>query len=129
MARVHGKDITALTLNSQSLRTDTISLDFKASAQTHDTTTIGDSAIEYTSGLKGGDEIEHEMFYDNTNTTGTWAFVTNLLGGSAVTFSFADGTRTVSVSVIVKAVSLPVSVGDMLKFTATYQATGVTTFS
>ena len=25
------------------------------------------------------------MFYDNTNTTGTWAFVTNLLGAAATT--------------------------------------------
>lgn len=129
MARVHGKDISTLTLNSQALLTDTIALNFKASAVTHDTTTLGDDWIEATSGLKGGDEISHELFYDNTVTTGAWAFITALIGGAAVTLAFSDGTRTVSMSVIVTGVSLPISVGDMLKVTATYKITGTITFS
>lgn len=129
MARVHGKDLSTLTLNSQSLLADTVSLEFAASAETHDTTTIGDDWKEATAGLKGGDDISHEMFYDNAVTTGTWAFVTNLLGAAATTLAFSDGTRTVSQSVIVKEVSLPISVGDMMKFTATYQITGTITFS
>lgn len=129
MARVHGKDISALTLNSQTLLADTVALNFEASAATHDVTTIGDDWFEAIAGLKGGDEITHEMFYDNTNTTGTWAFLTNLLGAAATTLSFADGTRTVSVSVIVTKVSMPISVGDMMKFTATYKQTGTISFS
>ena len=129
MARIHGKDLSALTLNSQALRTDTLALNFEASAAVHDTHTIGDSWMESTPGLKGGDEITHEMMYDNANTTGTWAFVTNLLGAAATTLSFGDGVRTVSVSVIVTKVSLPVAVGDMMKFTASYKLTGQITFS
>ena len=129
MARVHGKDLSTLTLNSQSLLADTVALDFTVSAETHDTTTIGDDWKEAIAGLKGGDDISHEMFYDNTATTGTWAFVTNLLGAAATTLSFGDSTRTVSVSVIVKEVSLPIAVGDMMKLTATYQMTGTVTFS
>lgn len=129
MARLHGKDLSSLTLNSQALLSDTVALNFEASAATHDTTTMGDDWIEATAGLKGGDEITHEMFYDNTNTTGTWAFVTNLLGAAATTLSFGDGTRTVSVSVIVTKVSLPIQVADMMKFTASYKLTGAITFS
>lgn len=129
MARVHGKDLSALTLNSQSLLADTTALDFSASAETHDTTTLGDDWKEAVAGLKGGDDISHEMMYDNAATTGSWAFVTNLLGGAAVTLSFTDGTRTNACSVIVKAVSLPIAVADMMKFTATYQITGAVTFS
>lgn len=129
MSRVHGKDLSSLTLNAQALLTDTISLSFSASADTEDTTTMGDDWHEATAGLKGNDDISHEMFYDNTVTTGTWAFVTNLLGAAATTLSFGDGTRTVSVSVIVTNVSLPVNVANMMKFTATYKATGAVTFS
>jgi hypothetical protein len=129
MARCHGKDLSSLTLNSQALLSDTVALGFKASAETHDTTTIGDDWKEATAGLKGGDEISHELFYDNANTTGSYYFVTNLLGGAAVTLSFGDGTRTTACSVIVKSVDLPVSVADMMKFTATYQITGAVTFS
>ena len=129
MARVHGKDMASLSLNSQSLLADTVALDFAVSAETHDTTTLGDDWKEAIAGLKGGDDISHEMFYDNTATTGTWAFVTNLLGAAATTLSFGDGTRTVSVSVIVKEVSLPIAVGDMMKVSATYQMTGAVTFS
>ncbi len=129
MSRIHGKDIATLTLNNQALLSDTIALNFQASADTHDTHTMGDDWKEATAGLKGGDDITQEMFYDNTVTTGTWAFVTNLLGGVAVTLAFSDGVRTVSMSVIVKSVSMPISVADMMKFTATYQITGLISFS
>jgi hypothetical protein len=129
MARVHGKDLTSLTLNSQALLTDTVSLGFQASAETHDTTTLGDDWREAIAGLKGGDEITHELFYDNTNTTGTYAFLTGLLGAAATTLSFGDGTRTTSGSVIVTKVSTPINVGDMIKVTASYKLTGAVTFS
>ncbi len=129
MSRVHGKDIASLSLNAQSLLADTIALNFKASAASHDTTTLGDDWLEAIAGLKGGDEISHELFYDNTVTTGVWAFITNLLGAAAVTLSFGDGVRTVSVSVLVIGVSLPISVNDMMKVTASYKLTGAVTFS
>lgn len=129
MARVHGKDISTLTLNAQPLLTDTKEINIEASADTHDTTTLGDDWYEATAGLKGGDELSHVMMYDNTAGTGTWAFVTNLLGGAAVSLVLSDGTRTVTVSVIVKKVSLPVKVSDMMMFTATYKCTGTIAFT
>lgn len=128
MTRVHGKDLSSLTLDGTALLADTVSLEFSASAETHDVTTLGDDWYEYIGGLKGGDDITHELMYDNTAATGSWAKLTGLLG-SSVTLSFGDGTRTVSASVIVSKVSLPIKVADMMKITATYKLTGAVTFS
>jgi hypothetical protein len=66
--------------------------------------------------------------YNNTNTTGIWAVYTGRLGVEG-TLSFTDGTRTVSMETIVTKLSLPISVGDMIKATATHKITGTVTFS
>lgn len=129
MPRVHGKDMTTLTLGGQSLLADTVSLDFSASAETHDVTTLSRSWQESIAGLRGGDEISHELMYDNMATTGTWAFLTNRLGGSAVALVISDGTRTITANVIVTKVGLPVKVSDMLRISASYKLTGAVTFS
>lgn len=129
MSRKHGKDLSTLTLNSQSLKVDTIHIDYADQSDTHDTTTIGDQAHEFTPGLVGGDDITHEMFYDNTATTGTWAFVSGLVGSAATVLVIGDGTRTITVSVIVSKVTMPIAVADMMKFTATYKKTGATVYS
>ena len=133
MARVHGKDISSINIdNSGGTPADfkalTMSLDFGISAETHDTTTIGDQYREFTSGLKGGDDISHSFLYDNTSTTGIWPVYTGRLGIEG-TLSFSDGTRTVSMETVVTKLSLPIAVGDMMKGTATHKITGTVTFS
>ena len=133
MARVHGKDITSINIDNAGgtaadFKAETISLDFSASAETHDTTTIGDSFREFTSGLKGGDDVSHTFMYNNTNTTGIWAVYTGRLGISG-TLDFTDGTRTVSMETIVTKLSMPIAVGDMIKCTATHKINGAITFS
>jgi len=133
MARVHGKDITSINIDNASgtaadFKAETISLDFSASAETHDTTTIGDSFREFTSGLKGGDDVSHTFMYNNTSTTGIWAVYTGRLGISN-TLDFTDGTRTVSMETIVTKLSMPIAVGDMIKCTATHKINGAITFS
>ena len=55
--------------------------------------------------------------------SGSWVRFTNL------TLSFSDGTRTTAMSVIVKEVSTPINVADMVKLTVTYQISGTITFS
>jgi len=107
---------------------DTKELNFKVSAQTHDVTTLGDDWLEFVAGLKGGDEFDHVVMYDNTNTTGTWAKYTSIHGGVAGTLSFGDGVRTVSMSTIVTGLSLPINVADMIQITATHKITGAVTF-
>ena len=133
MARVHGKDITSINIDNSAgsaadFKAETISLDFSASAETHDTTTIGDSFREFTSGLKGGDDVSHTFMYNNTSTTGIWAVYTGRLGISN-TLDFTDGTRTVSMETIVTKLSMPIAVGDMIKCTATHKINGAITFS
>lgn len=133
MARVHGKDLSTLTVDDSggspvSMLAQTTSLDFKHSVETHDTTTLGDDDKEFTAGLRGGDTFDHEIFYDNTTTTGLWAIYAGRLG-LAGTLSFSDGTRTVSMETVVTALSLPVKVNDMIKVTATHQITGAVTYS
>ena len=133
MARVHGKDITSINIDNSAgtaadFKAETISLDFSASAETHDTTTIGDSFREFTSGLKGGDDVSHTFMYNNTSTTGIWAVYTGRLGISG-TLDFTDGTRTVSTETIVTKLSMPIAVGDMIKCTATHKINGAITFS
>lgn len=126
---MHGKDLSVLTLAAQSLLADTIDIGPKISAATHDTTTLGDDWMEATGGLKGGDEFDHTMFYDNTVTTGTWAYLTAKLEAQvAVELVIGDGVRTITGNVLVTAVSLPISVGDMMKFTASYKWSGAVTF-
>ena len=133
MARVHGKDITSINIDNAGgtaadFKAETISLDFSASAETHDTTTIGDSFREFTSGLKGGDDVSHTFMYNNTSTTGIGAVYTGRLGISN-TLDFTDGTRTVSMETIVTKLSMPIAVGDMIKCTATHKINGAITFS
>jgi len=124
VARLHGKDVSVLTLAGQTLLADTISIELNIGADVHDTTTMGDDWKEGTAGLKGGTDISHEMFYDDTATTGTWAYCVGLVGGASSSLVVTAGARTVTVPVIVKEVGLPLSVGDMAKFTATYQMIG-----
>lgn len=129
MARIHGKDWSTISLAGTSIKADCVGFDINPKANTHDTTTIGDSWIEKTAGLKDGDAIKFDLFYENTSSTGTWALFTNNLGGASVAFSAGDGTRTISCQVIVTECPLPVKVNEMVKFTPTVQVTGAVTFA
>lgn len=133
MARVHGKDFTTVSVDNAAgtpvaMVADTMSIEFTASAETHDTTTIGDQWREFTAGLKGGDELSHSFMYDNTNSTGIWEIYRNRLGVSG-TLTISDGTRTLAMETIVTKLSMPVQVGDMVKCTASHKVNGAVTFS
>lgn len=132
MARLHGKDLTLLDVDDTAGSTNpfltyTKSLDFTVSAETHDTTTLGDQYKEFTGGLLGGDSITHEMMYDNASS-GSYQFMFKRLGNSG-TLKWSDGTRTTTVETIVTGVSTPISVGDMVMVTVTHQLNGAVTVS
>lgn len=135
MARVHGKDLVYLDVDDTAgsthpFLTYTKSLDFTVSAETHDTTTLGDDWKEFTGGLLGGDNITMEMMYDNAASTGTYDFfVKRLIDGRSGTLKWNDGTRTTSVETLVTSVSQPISVADMMMVTVTHQMTGAVTVS
>lgn len=128
MARVHGKDISTLTVDdsggsARSLLADTISFGFPQKAAVHDTTTMGDDDMEFTAGLKHGATFTHEVFYNNTASTGTDAVYSGRVGVLG-TFSWSDGTTTYSIETIVTDWSINATVGDMVKGTATHQQSG-----
>jgi len=133
LARVHGKDLTSLNVDdsgstARDLLADTIGLNFSTSADSHNTTTLGDDWKEFTAGLKGGNTFTHEVFYDNTATTGTAEVYRGRIGVVG-TFDFGDGTRTASMETVVTNLAESDSVADMIKLTATHQITGAVTFS
>ena len=128
MARLHGKNLTSLSVGGTSLLAETQELEWADGADVHDTTTMGDQAYEYTAGLKSGKDVKHKLFYENTNTTGSYAKLSNAIG-TEVALSFGDGTRTTSCQVIVKEVNSKYSVKDMTMIEATYQVTGAVTYS
>lgn len=133
MARIHGKDFTTVSVDNAAgtpvaMVADTMSIEFTASAETHDTTTIGDQWREFTAGLKGGDELSHSFMYDNTSSTGIWEIYRNRLGVSG-TLTISDGTRTFAMETIVTKLSMPIQVGDMVKCTASHKVNGAVTFS
>ena len=112
------------------MKADTMSIEFSASAETHDTTTIGDQWREFTAGLKGGDEVSHSFMYDNTASTGIWAVYVGRLGvQGTLTLKDASTGRQIDVETIVTKLSMPVQVGDMIKCTASHKMTGAVTFS
>ena len=130
MARIHGKDISAVNVDNaagaaQNLLAETISFGFPQRAAVHDTTTMGDDDMEFTAGLKHGATFTHEVFYNNTaNSTEP---VYNGRVGVSGTFSWSDGTVTYSIETIVTEFNITANVGDMVKATATHQQTGALT--
>lgn len=129
MSRLHGKDLGGFTFGAVDFLDDVVSIDFKASAQLHDTTTIGDDWIEYTAGLKGGDDVSIEFMFDDAADGPYDYFVDRIGGASAAMVITLGGGRTITVSTIVKEVSVPISVADMVKNTVTLALTGTCTFA
>jgi hypothetical protein len=129
MARKHGKDWTTITFAGTSIKPDVVSIDFNVSAEMHETTTIGDQWKEFTSGLKGGDTITVNAFYENTATTGIWDLFTSRLGGTENNLVLGDGTKTITIPAIVQSCPLPIDVGDMVKFNPVLQVSGAVTFA
>ena len=130
MSRVHGKDISTLTVddsggNARSLLANTISFGFPQRSAVHDTTTMGDDDMEFTAGLKHGATFTHEVFYDNSANNVDVVYSGRV--GVSGTFSWSDGTVTYSIETIVTDYTINATVGDMVKATATHQQTGALT--
>src|SRR3954466_3480681 len=81
------------------LLAETISIGTEVGADTEDTTTLGDQWHEFTTGLKGGNEFPHELFYNNASAN-TWLTMTGRLGISG-TLTVSDGTRTWAAETII----------------------------
>lgn len=132
MARLYGKDVAVSVDNSSGtpviMTSETTAISIEPGGDVHETTTMGDSWDEFTAGLKRGGDVIHELFFEDTATTGVWAvYVARLLVTG--TLSITMGARSISCETIVTKLSPPMDVGNMVKFTATHKVTGAVTFS
>lgn len=132
MARIHGKDLTAVSVDdsggsARALVAETLSVSFPQITETHDTHTMGDDWKEVTGGLKGGGDISHEFFYNNTanNTDHVYSGRVGVEG----TFTLTEGTVTYACETVVTDYTIEAAVGDMVKGTATHRQTGAITRS
>jgi len=95
-----------------------------------DTTTLGDSSIEFTPGLRNGDTISLSGNYDATPNT----HFTGLLGQStSSTFEYSPagtgaGTPKVSGECFIATYQLTSAVADVVKFAVTLQISGAVTW-
>ena len=95
-----------------------------------DTTTFGDSSVEFTAGLKGGNTITLTGNYDSTPNT----HFTALLGQSTTsTFEYSPagdtaGLPKVSGECWITSYQPSSAVADVVKFTATLQISGAVTW-
>ncbi len=132
MGRLHGKDFLTITVHSTDMKADTLQLNFGVGQDVIETTTIGDQWKEFTASLKGGNTFDHVLFFDNTATTGSWAAYVaryNAATAANVTLISATGLGTIVTQTLVTNLSLPITVNDMLRITATHQQTGPVTIS
>lgn len=133
MSRIHGKDLSTVSVDTAAgaltaLLADTVAVDFSHAADTHDSTTMGDDAHEFTPGLLGGNTFTHEVMYDNAASPASWALYSARVGVLG-TFTISDGVRTISMETIVTNLSVPFRVNDIVKFVATHLISGQVTYS
>lgn len=95
-----------------------------------DTTTLGDSSLEYTPGLRNGDTITLNGNYDATPNTQ----FTALLGATtSSTFEYSPAGTTAGLpkasgECFVSSYALSSAVADVVKFTVSLQITGAVTW-
>lgn len=129
MAKVHGKN-GAILVGTADCSPFTNSIDWDTSADTHDTTTFGNTGHVYAGGLTDG-KVSLKGIYDNTTVTGPRAALQAHLGGS-VAFKYrpegvGDGLPESSCSVVVNSYKESVPVADMISWEAELTISGAVT--
>lgn len=94
-----------------------------------DTTTFGDSSVEFTAGLKGGNTITLTGNYDSTPNT----HFTALTNSSTYTYEYSPAGTTAGLPKLSGEVTfvnyaITSAVADVVKFTVTLQTTGAQTW-
>jgi hypothetical protein len=128
MAKIHSKNV-AFTLDGTSLSGYSNSITFTRTADSHDTTTFGQDAKTYQTGLLDA-TASVEGFYDSTAMTGPAAlFRAIMAAGDSVELVYTpEGSTTgkpeATVQVIVTSYEESSAVADMVMFSADLQCTG-----
>ena len=135
---IHGKDAAFLLEDSAGTTLRNIgpyltSVDFSMENDTHDTTTLGDEAHEYITGLTNA-TITLNGFWDKTATVGSATVLDTLFGLDAVTVGFEygpEGNTSTNVKYsgecILQSLDYSSPVADLITFTATLQVSGAVT--
>lgn len=135
---IHGKD-AAFSLDDSAGSTlrnigpYLTSVGFSRENDTHDTTTLGDEAHEFITGLTNG-TITLDGFWDKTASVGSATVLDPLIGLDSVTLGFeygpegsTNGNVKYSGECILQSVDYTSPVADLVTFTATLQISGAVT--
>jgi hypothetical protein len=126
MAQVHGKT-GAILVNAKDCSAFTNSIEWDQSADTHDTTTFGQTGHVYAGGLTDG-KVSLKGIYDNTAVTGPRAAVQSSLGAT-VAFKYrpegiGTGKPESTCNVVVNSYKESVPVDDMISWEAELTISG-----
>lgn len=129
MAMVHGKTGSILVATAD-CSPFTNSIDWDTSADTHDTTTFGNTGHKYAGGLTDG-KVSLKGIYDNTAVTGPRAAIQAKLG-LTVAFTYrpegiGDTLPESVCSVVVNSYKESVPVDDMISWEAELTISGTVT--
>lgn len=129
MTKVHGKG-TVVTLNGVDLSVYSTNVEFGQSIDSHDTTTFGDNAHEYTGGLTDG-TCTIEGIYESVSVTGgPPAIIRPLIaaGANVVLVYKPEGTGSGkpihTVTVLITSYDETAPVADMITWSCELQLSG-----
>lgn len=129
MATIHGK-VGAILINGKDCSVFTNKIDFKQSADSHDTTTFGQTGHTYAGGLTDG-SVSVSGIYDNTAVTGPRASFQASLA-VVVPFKYrpegvGTGKPETTFNVVITAYEESVSVADMISWSGECAISGAVT--
>lgn len=129
MAKVHGKE-GEVEVGANDISTKCNSIEWERSADTHDTSQLGDDDKVYNGGQRDG-KVSLKGWYDSAATTGPKDAIEDVLGTS-VTFTYrTEGTGVgkpeQTCTVVVASYKESVSVSDMISWEAEFQISGAVT--
>lgn len=126
MAKVHGKE-TYVSIDGDDLSQYCNSLEWKRSADSHDTTTFGNDSHRKQGGLLDG-SASIGGFYDTTASTGPRAVLEPLIGSVVPVVHRPEGTGTGlpedTVNALVQDYTESAPVADMVTFTLALEFDG-----
>lgn len=129
MAFVHGKG-AIFKVGTNDISAFTNSVEFEATADTHDTTTFGQTGHTYAGGLTDG-KVQLKGLYDNTTSTGPRDAIDAVLGTSVAFTYQPEGTGTGKVettgNAVVKSYKETAPVADMVTWEAELTISGAVT--
>lgn len=86
-----------------------------------DVTGLSDTAERVIADIQRHPEFSVEFIYDDTATTGSWTVIKGIVGSIGTVTMLVDGTLGLAGEALCTGFSIPVRVGDALRFTARFR--------